>query len=83
MTQPRLAEEWGWTLKQVRGFLDGLQDRSMIGRETGTPKGSHQTKLTISNYELYQFLEAHLGQPKRPPKGSPRAAKEYCKEGEY
>jgi hypothetical protein len=45
----------------------------MIGRETGTPKGSHQTLLTISNYEVYQFLEDYLGQPKRQPKGNPRA----------
>jgi hypothetical protein len=74
-TQPSLAEEWGWTVKQVRGFLDGLEHRAMIGRKTGTPKGSHQTLPSISNYELYQFLENHLGQTKGTPKGSPRAAR--------
>jgi hypothetical protein len=73
VTQEKLAQRWKWTRKQVRTFLDGLQARSMIGRETGTPKGQHQTLVTISNYEIYQFLEAHLGPPKRQPKGHPRA----------
>jgi hypothetical protein len=80
VTHAKLAQEWGWTVKQVRGFLDGLEHREMIVRKTGSPKGSHQTLLTISNYELYQLLEEHLGQPKGhprgQPKGSPRATKE-------
>jgi hypothetical protein len=73
ITHQKLAERWHWTVKQVRTFLDRLQQLGMIGRETGTPKGSHQTVLPISNYDIYQFLEGYLGHPERRPKGSPRA----------
>jgi len=73
VTLGSLSERWKWSVKQVRTFLDRIQQLDMIGRKTGTPKGSHQTIVTISNYDVYQFLEDYLGQPKRPPKGNPRA----------
>jgi hypothetical protein len=74
VTLAALADRWGWSIKQVRTFLDGLQDRAMINRETGTPRGSHQTLVTLCNYDIYQFLESYLGQPKRQPEGNSRAA---------
>jgi hypothetical protein len=74
ITLQALAERWRWSIKQVRTFLDRIQQLDMIGRETGTPKGSHQTLITIRNYDIYQFLEDYLGHPKRQPKGNPRAA---------
>jgi hypothetical protein len=69
-----LAKRWMWSEKEVRTFLDRIQRHNLAIRETGTPKGSRPTVLTLCNYNIYQFLEGHLGQPKRQPKGSPTAA---------
>jgi len=73
-TVSALADRWKWTEKQVRGFLDKICRHNLVTRETGTPKGSRPSIITICNYGVYQFLESQLGQPKRQAKGSPRAA---------
>jgi hypothetical protein len=69
-TTPLLAKRWNWTEKQVRTYLDKISRHNSAIRETGIPKGSRPSVITICNYDVYQFLESHLGQPKRRPKGS-------------
>ena len=47
-----LADAWGWTVKQVRGFLDLLTENDMI-----QVRSSKQGRtITIVNYEGYQML---------------------------
>ena len=45
-----LAKAWMWSEPKVRRFLDKLEDRRMISRNTD----AGITVLTICNYDIYQ-----------------------------
>lgn len=45
-----LAENWGWGVGEVRGYLRRLENEQMIN--TRTDKGI--TRVSISNYDIYQ-----------------------------
>ena len=46
-----MASKWGWSVKQVRTFLVGLETDTMIATQTDTG----QTVITICNYNTYQM----------------------------
>jgi hypothetical protein len=45
-----LANDWGWSIKKVRGFIK-LLDNQKMATSKGTPQG---TLITIENYNIYQ-----------------------------
>jgi hypothetical protein len=47
-----MARKWGWTVKPVTTFLNGLETDNMIATQTDTG----QTLITICNYNAYQLL---------------------------
>lgn len=55
-----LAEQWGWTEKEVRGFIAALLKRNMI--EMGHVEGHKSLVLTICNYEKFQGTDENEGQ---------------------
>lgn len=58
-----LAEQWGMSKSGVSRFLDHLEKRDTIRRERGTAAGAGRMVITICNYEKFQAVEAHAGQP--------------------
>lgn len=66
-----LAQRWNWTPKEVRGFLEKLENDGMISMiraqtESGHHKGKQSNIVTISNYSEYQLPNYHQGQAKGP-----------------
>jgi hypothetical protein len=49
-----LAEAWGWTIAQVRGFLAALAKRQMIRTAQSAAAAEGRLVITICNYERYQ-----------------------------
>jgi hypothetical protein len=47
-----MASKWGWSVKPVTTFLNGLETDQMIATQTDTG----QTLITICNYNAYQLL---------------------------
>ena len=47
-----MARKWGWTVKPVMTFLNGLETDTMVTTQTDTG----QTLITICNYNAYQLL---------------------------
>lgn len=73
-----LAQRWGWTPKEVRGFLERLENNQMITlvrnkTETGGQKGKQANVVTISNYGEYQIPEFKKGQTEGHVEGEQRA----------
>ena len=54
------AERWGWNVKTVDRFLEGLKKRKMVDY-IGTAQG---TLVTVDNYEIYQSARNTKGTPK-------------------
>ena len=55
-----LAKRWGWNVKTVDRFLEGLKTRKMVDY-IGTPNG---TLITVDNYGIYQSARNTKGAPK-------------------
>lgn len=69
-----LAEQWGWSEKAVRTFLEKLRADHMI--EIGPQKGQLPAIATLCNYEEYQASLSTEGQQKAssgPAEGQQRA----------
>lgn len=80
-----LASRWGWTPKEVRGFLDKLEEEGMITRQLpretplssphyehtkpGAGKGRFANVLTVSKYSIYQLAHREKGQVERQVEG--------------
>ena len=52
-----LADQWSWSVKRVRGFLDALTEEAMIATTTGTGV----TVITICKYNEYQRVSLPKG----------------------
>lgn len=65
----KLAEEFGWTEKQVRAWEQRLKRRGSLSYE-GRPKGRQKgTLYTVENYTFYQDSDTPKGQIKGQTKG--------------
>lgn len=49
----KLGEQWGWSNKKVKKFLEQLQQDQMLSFKSNTKR----TLVTIENYSLYQSKE--------------------------
>lgn len=71
----KLAEEFGWTVKQVKSWEQRMRRRGSLSYE-GRPKGRQKGSLyTVENYTFYQDSDTPKGPIKGPTKG-PRNKKE-------
>lgn len=61
-----LAERWGWGRDKVRQFLAQLQDDGMITLTATT----HQTTITLKNYDKFQIQAATNHTTNRQPTGN-------------
>jgi len=52
-----MAERWQWTKSRADRFLDMLENRDMLRRESGTLG----QVITICNYNEYQFAPSNIG----------------------
>ncbi|WP_174830312.1 hypothetical protein [Ruegeria sp. HKCCA4812] len=55
-----MAEAWGWTKSRVDRFLKRLENRDMIGTDSGTGLNI----ITVCKYDEYQAPLVKAGQPK-------------------
>ena len=46
------GDKWGWSVKRITTFLNGLETDQMVATQTDTG----QTLITICNYNTYQLL---------------------------
>lgn len=67
-----LAEQWGWSEKQVRSFLVLLLSEGMLGMVQSD--GHYANVITICNYEKYQFEKKTERPEERPEKGQSGAS---------
>lgn len=49
----KLSQQWGWSRKKVRNFLERLEVEKMLTKNSTTK----YTTITIENWELYQNTE--------------------------
>lgn len=52
-SEVKLANEWKWTRKKVRTFLQGLEADKMLTKNSTTK----YTSISIENWEMYQKVE--------------------------
>lgn len=52
-----LADQWSWSVKRVRGFLDALTEEAMIATTTDTGV----TVITVCKYNEYQIVSLPKG----------------------
>ena len=69
-SQEWLAERWGWTRKEVRGFMMHIEKDGMIITEATKKRGgSGGTKLFVCNFEKFQGCDSPMKPAKGPAKG--------------
>ena len=71
-----MADKWGWSVKRIRTFLNGIETDQMITTQSGTG----QTLITICNYNTYQLLARFEETQTETQTGTQRARKGHKEE---